>query len=158
MIWLGSINPPDTSYTNAGGSGDRTSWLLLTSDWSFTGNISNLVDGGFGANTTDGINPTSIAAGKVITFDFGVKKFIRESKLYWAWTTAGTLSLKWRGSDDGSSWTDASAAFTFTATTITVPITAPFAGWRYYQLLSAGGSLPDLVFTEVEFDIAPGEG
>jgi hypothetical protein len=153
-----SLTTPTTSYSNSGGQGDRTASITVTtSGWSGTVTASNAVDGGFVANSTDGINPTGISNGATMTFDFGsgIKKYIDEAKVYWGANDA-TFLTHWEASDDGSSWTAVSSDVAYTSNTMTFTLAPDIAGFRYYRWYKTSGTLPSGFFLETEFKIAAG--
>ncbi len=135
--WSASAMP---SYTNEGGSGNRTSLITVTSDI-VNGNANQLVDGN---NTSSGIyfNPVSVV-GRYVSFDFGsgASRVITEAKYYQGTShTHGTW--KWQGSNDGSSWTDIGGEFTLGGSTIqTITVLSGNANeYRYYRILGVSGT------------------
>jgi hypothetical protein len=150
---------PAPSYSNAGGTGDRTASITVTtSGWTGTVNASNAVDGGFVPNSTDAINPTSVTNGAEMRFDFGAgaKKYISEAKVYWNNNDA-TFLTHWEGSNNGSSWDSLSSDVGYTSNTMTFALThANTNGYRYYRWFKTTGTVPAGFFLETEFKIDDG--
>lgn len=145
-----------TSYSNPGGMGDRQGSIYLSSSPSPSATLENLIDGLFGANSSDATWwTTGAASGRYIRFDFGAPRVIDEAKWYQSSATAvGTW--KWQGSNDGSTWTDIGASFTLGgATTQTqTELNGNSTAYRYYQLLGVSGTYSDTPYIlEIEFKI-----
>lgn len=149
-----------TSYTNAGGTGNRTSTVTASSSLTpANGTFPNLVDGDFSQNSTHSVNFQNgvSVVGAFVRFDFGVgaQKCIDEAKWYQS-TTDSHGTWKWQGSQNASAWTDIGSSFTLGgATTQTqTALNGNTTKYRYYQLLGVSGvtsSLPWL--EEAEFKI-----
>lgn len=153
-----SLVAPGTAYANSGGTGDRTASITVTtSGWNGTITKSNAVDGATGANTTDGINPTSVSNGATMTFDFGagVQKYIDEVTVYWNNSSAGYLT-HWQGSNNGTDWTPLSSDVGYTTNTMVFTLTPETTGYRYYRWYKTSGTVPAGYLLEVEFKIADG--
>lgn len=132
-----------TSYSNPGGSGDRTASITVTSNRTWNGALSNLVDGAFGNNTTDSIwLGFTVSSSDYIRFDFGAAtpKYIDEITFKQQNTTShGTW--KWRGSNDGVTWNDLTSNYTHGGSTAqVVPLTTNLGYYRYYELRGVSGS------------------
>lgn len=146
-----------TSYANAGGTGNRTASITLTSVSITTGggSVTTLIDGAL-ANGYYWANATGNGTGWLL-FDFGsgVSKVIDEFK----WNQGNTNSHgTWRfeGSNDNSSWTQCGSDFTLvdntTGTTFSVPNTTAY---RYYRLRHMSGARSNIPYLrEIEFKIA----
>jgi hypothetical protein len=149
------------SYSNSGGTGDRTSLITVTISPTLTTNTnSNLVDGATGNNTTDSVAFSAVAvAGLFIQFDFGAgaSKVIQEAR----WRQSGTQthgSWQWQGSDNASAWTDIGASFTLggATTQLQTSLANNTRGFRYYRLLGVSGTASGGPFIqEVEFSLHP---
>lgn len=158
-----------TSYSNVGGSGDRTSIIAVTltaglQNATSVGPTSALVNGGFAQNDTDSIYFTNAvaAAGLVIKFDFGagagLTKLIDEAKWYQS-TSASHGAWKWQGSNNDSSYTDIGVSFTLggSTTQTQTQLNGNVTPYRYYQLLGVSGSASSAPWLEeIEFKIDVG--
>jgi len=153
---------PVTSYANNGGTGDRTALITVTATApidGFAGVLSNLVDGGFGANATDATSPiTTATTGQYVRFQFPSKVYIDEAKIYYNIIFTGNGDWKWRASNDASSWVDVSVAFTWDVNTEVMSLSPPDpAGYLYYQMeITADHNMVNDWCLEFEFKIAPG--
>lgn len=153
-------NPaPATSYSNAGGSGNRTATIAVT--WSGTthaGSVGGVVNGDTASN--DWVPVTSDGAGKSLTFDFGAtaSKVISEIKIYFSSGSVGTCSIQVRGSNDGTTYIDIGSPQALAAVSEpTLSLTGNTTGYRYYRLTVTNGQWPVSPFTrEVTFKIADG--
>lgn len=148
-----------TSYANAGGSGDRSASITVTSTGFSSGINSNFVDGAISAGSGDGRDTAGAATASVsITFDLGSAKVIDESKFYQsAANTHGTF--KWRGSNDNSTYTDIGSSFTLGgATTNTLTsLNGNQTAYRYYKLEGVSGTTSGSPWwEEFEFKISAG--
>jgi trimeric autotransporter adhesin len=130
-----------TSYSNPGGTGNRTAAITVTSDIVLGTPLSALVDG----STSTNINYFSgvAVAGKYIMFDFGAgaAKLISEAKFYQGSTVTHGIWV-WQGSNNGSTWSNIGANFTlggFTTQTITT-LSVNSSTYRYYRLLGISGA------------------
>src|SRR5689334_2838184 len=140
-----------TSYSNAGGQGDRRASITVTSDLALAvsdaGNPwNNVVDGD--NSSTDTVHGHIIASSndgndRNITFDFGTAKVIDEFTFYTSRAGWDFGTWTWEGSNDGSSWTQIGASFTLGGLAgANVYARANSTGYRYYRVhttSSAGG-------------------
>jgi hypothetical protein len=121
-----------TSYANAGGTGDRTSTITVTTTATLGGGtISQLVDG----SQANGLWWTSGQSLITVTFDFGVgaSKVIDEFKWYQSAVTVHGLWV-FEGSNDNSSYTTFPESIDLgDIATDVVPVTNT-SGYRYYRL------------------------
>lgn len=164
------LTRPITSYTNSGGTGDRTASITVTSSASTFGYSgapdSNFVDGASANNTTDGsgflTDGMTIDSSKWLQFDFGsgVSKYIDEVT-FKKQTTANQGTWKWQGSADASSWVDVSGSTALSgATSVVFTLTTAPTGnrYRYYRMLGVSGTANSPGASEwlheVEFKIA----
>lgn len=156
---------PLTSYTNPGGSGDRTGLITVTCSANIAGMIfsaplSNLVDGSFGANADESVDlfAANFIDGDWLTFDFGEGK----KKYVDAMRTWFDRSVNWgnwvvRGSSDNLLWFEFNG-FLWTGlngSTEHAVEGMPANGYRYFGLRKVGatnGTAPYL--REIEFRIA----
>lgn len=143
------------SYANAGGTGDRTAIITITSDVVKTGDWTRLIDGAF----ADGVFwfKTQNVAGLYIRFDFGggVSKIITEAKWYQGLADAQGV-WRWQGSDNGTDWTNIGNSFTLAGslTQTQTELSGNTIGYRYYQLLGVSGATVVLKYQrEIEFKI-----
>lgn len=143
------------SYWNTGGLGDRTGAFTSTTTATFgAGVISNLIDGVYADNNSDGLFFNSGQSSREIKWDLGTAYCITGMRL--SQGTAGSHGT-WavEGSNDNSSWT--------TITSITFGSTAgAFGNWtwtnatdyRYYRLRQTAGTTNSGPWLrEVEFKI-----
>ena len=149
-----------TSYSNTGGTGDRSAIITVTDSGAgpllASGSSQNLVNGDTAESNT-WFNAIDISS-SWITFDFGVgaSKIIDEAKFYQsAANSHGTW--KWQGSDDNSAWTDIGSSFTLggSATQTITELSGNTTGYRYYRLTGVSGTASTSPYiTEFEFKIS----
>lgn len=150
-----AFETPD--YTNAGGTGNRTALITVTTSATLgAGTASNLVDGAKANNDTDAMWWNSGQTLRHVTYDFGHKVLITEAK----WFQNGTSesgTWKWQGSDDGSIFTDLSANFTLDAGStgsVMGDLSANVTGYRHYRQQQVSGNTTDAPWLwETEFKI-----
>lgn len=143
-----------TSYSNTGGTGNRTSSITVTDpDTIFTGTgpLSELVNG---ANEDD----LYVASGtgfqtKSVVFDFGAgnTKIIDEIKLY---VPSAKDQATWQvaGSANGSSWTNIGSAKTFPLVGVSRIISFfNLTAYRYYRITGDSGTVDQDYWREVDF-------
>ena len=145
-----------TSYANAGGTGDRTGSISVTTTFSaVTGTPDNLVDGALTNSGTDSFVFTLGQTSGYFQFDFGSAKLFDEFKWEQQNATAhGTW--KWQGSNSPSSgYVDVGASFTLGgATTATVAVAGSTTPYRYWRLVIVSGSTSDAAWCrEITFKI-----
>lgn len=149
-----------TSYANAGGTGDRTASITVTTNIAITGGtINNLVDGGFASGTPDNVDHNGAANtdGNYYKFDFGSAKVIDEAKVYCVAGTPANGTWLWQYSLDNTTWTQV-ASVTWNTATQTMTLTGvPSTGARYYRFIKSGtsGVMSNIYYSEFEFKIAP---
>ena len=138
-------------------TGNRTSTITVTTNHTVTGGTtSNLVDGGFGYNTTDSMdfaNNGTWNGGDYLRFQWADKQRCTAVRMK---TFGNVANGAWivQGSDDASSWTNLHS-FTWTQPAYDA-VTFSFTnetGFTYYQLYKngTGGSLTYRWYQEVEF-------
>ena len=145
-------------YANAGGTGNRTAIITVSSDISTTGALTELIEGAFQDGTFWFSQNTAIT-GEYLRFDFGVgvSKIITEAKWYQG-TAPNTQGVwQWQGSDDASDWTNIGSTFTLggAGTQTQTELSANSYGYRYYQLFGISGNagpFPTYI-REIEFKI-----
>jgi hypothetical protein len=143
-VILSTIIP--TSYSNSGGSGNRTALITISQSASNillpqnSGTLNNYING---VTSEAKLYWTNVAvAGRYLRFDFGTSKLITEVTFYNQpySTTLGTW--KWQGSNDAISWTDVSSSFALAdSTVVDTSMSANTTGYRYYQLLGVSGTV-----------------
>jgi hypothetical protein len=146
------------SYTNPGGSGNRTSLIAVTTTATVNGSVSALVNG-TQANEFWWNNGQS---GRELVFSFGGTGFTRcitEAKWYQDLNSIHG-DWKWQGSNDALTWTDIGASFTLGNT---LQVMTTLAGntsfWHYYRLLQVSGTTSSSPYLrEIEFNIDNGGG
>jgi hypothetical protein len=132
------------SYSNAGGTGNRTSIITVTRTVNLLfGAGSTLVDGNDTGNSRNFWNNETLDGSTWwVTFDFGSGKqvLITEAKYYQQDSTSeGTW--QWQGSNDGSTWTSIGGTFTLggVATQTITTLSGNTTSYRYYRLLGISG-------------------
>jgi len=155
----------NTSYSNTGGTGNRTSIITVTDTDSYWtgGSPYKLVDGNLTASALyEGGN--KLTAGATLIFDFGsgADKIIDEAKLYS--DDAGDYGTwKWQGSNNNSTWVDIGSSYLVyggTSGTAQTSLAGNTTGWRYYRWEGVSGSTspPTNELWEMEFKIATAGG
>lgn len=160
-----------TISTNAGGSGDRTGFMAVTTTATLGGSsgvASNLVNGSIVADNTGSIWFTSGQSGRVVVFDFNTPKVI--DKLMWLQQVAGSQG-SWRiaGSNDGVTEDEVllqiagdsgSDDFAVGGTVETIArfvdtlSGSPNPGFRYYIMTQVSGTTGTQWIQEVIFAVA----
>ena len=142
----GSVVPtapfPDslsTSYSNAGGSGDRTATIPVSKSAAanIVGPLSRFV--GVAASNTYFEN---VPNGEWLKFDFGAAKIINELKYYQQLAVSqGTWQLE--GSNDDSTWTAVGIPFEITGTTFVsgAAFSSNTNSYRYYRIKKTAGTV-----------------
>lgn len=149
-----------TSYSNTGGSGNRAGVITVTHNGFTTGTPSQVVDGTISTPGNGCYPPTSTSlVGDYLQFDFGVgaSKVIDEAKLYnqSGYSLGGTW--QWKGSNNGSTWTNIGGTYndTTAGTQTIATLSGNTTGYRYYRFEATagttGGSVP--WWTEFDFKI-----
>lgn len=164
-----SVESPDrlgfsglhTFYTTPDSTGDRTSRITVTSNASIGGgDPTRLVDGvkSNGAGSAVFVNNAQTNP-MFFTFDFGTPRVVTEAKWYQNGSSAQPGLWKWRGSNNGTTWTDLSATFVLNAGNtgaVIGDISANQTAYRYYQIIqttTAGGNDTPWLW-EIEFKVA----
>jgi hypothetical protein len=167
LVSVFEIGPSDpvTSYTNAGGSGDRTATITVSSNIPPASGsaLDNWVDGNIADGAGSAFDPgftTALTDGDHFTYDFGagVRKYINEWKIYSQGTPAnGAWQIQ--GSNDNLNYATY-ASFTWDAAIQTVVMSGmPAAGHRYWRMRkngTPGGNYSNLWYREQEFKITAG--
>lgn len=145
-----------TSYSNPGGSGDRTASITLTTTLGISGTFNHFINGNTAEN--DWWFNGEAVSGKVITFDFGAGalKIIDKCKFY-ASNATPMGTWQWFGSNDGSSYTALGTTFVMNGFSTGQEFLQPSGnttGYRYYQMRGTLGSTSSgPFFREVEFSV-----
>jgi len=147
-----------TSYANAGGTGNRTSSITVTTNITpEAGAVVNLIDGNKTANATYAFAFTVDEANRFITFDFGVSASKIIDEMSWFGQDGANNNGTWKvsGSQNNSDWTDLGSSFVLYDDPPPVVITCTNTnGYRYYRLLQISGvTLNQRFQTELEFKI-----
>lgn len=135
--------------------GDRTAQITVTTNITWgAGTNDNLVDGAGGANGSDSVDapdPTPLADGDFIRFDYGsAPKYVDEIK------------ISKIGSGDNGAWkvfggnslppSNQLASFTWDSITETVPLTSNLDSYRFYEIRKDGsGTWANEWIQEFEF-------
>lgn len=147
------------SYSNSGGTGDRTGSITVTSTAAnFSTSVpANLVNGSVVDSVAGSWAFNAAESGREIKFDFGSARTIRQARWYQGGTgTHGTW--KWRGSNDDSSYTDIGSAFTLGGSSVIPQIHVELinntTAYRYYKLVQQSGTTSAAPWLrEIEFFI-----
>ncbi len=147
------------SYANAGGTGNRTASITVTTDvGTSSGSVQNLVNGNTTLDATNAwLVTTASWVGKYIRFDFVTPRLI--TALRFTNQTAGYDhgTARFGGSNDASSWTYYGSAVTIKSDlgpTEYTELATNVTGYRYYQLEGVTGNANGNTFmAEVEFKI-----
>lgn len=144
------------SYSNPGGTGDRTHLITVTANFVQTdGTLDNLVDGLTANNGTASIGIPGGLTDAVMTFDFsplGLPQIITE----YVWGQNNSVSqghYTFEGSNDSSSWDtiDANSELGGASSTTTVSFSNS-TGYLYYRLRQISGTTSNSPWChEIEF-------
>lgn len=162
VYWIsasgGTPTPPaeeyqTPEYSHTGGTGDRRSIITLTTNIVMGGGGDYLqqIDGSF-ADWSQFTVQSSV--GKHITFNFGAKKLITESKHYQPNSSSHGI-WEWQGSNDGVDYTPIGADFTFggEATQVMTSMSENTTGYQYYRIYGISGTMSLVYSREFEFKI-----
>lgn len=132
-------NGLSTSYSNAGGSGDRTATIPVSKSAAanIVGPLSRFV--GVGASFTYFEN---VPNGEWLKFDFGAAKIINELKYYQQLAVSqGTWQLE--GSNDDSAWTAVGTPFEITGAIFVSgsAFSSNTNSYRYYRIKKTAGTV-----------------
>lgn len=159
-VGTGIVNNTGTpSYSNPGGTGNRTASITVTAQLpgGFTGPLSSLVDGTT-AGDTDFFFTGGTYGDSWIKFDFGSGKIINEMKWYQDTSTTHFTDAQWEGSNDNSAWTVIGSTFTLGGATpfqTNTTMSANTTSYRYYRIHSAAGLVSGVPYDqEIEFKVA----
>lgn len=132
------------SYTNPGGSGDRTDWSQFAVTSQFIPLRSGTLDKLFNGNTiSDPCDFNRNQGNYTITFDFYTPRLFDQFRFIQTYAASqGLCYIEW--SDNGSSWTIGSASFALGAaavsgdparsfTEVDITETSPHRYWRVRQ-------------------------
>jgi hypothetical protein len=151
------------SYSNGGGTGNRIGGIDLTLAGSF--HLGSALTTEVEYELLDGLTsfPTNTwfngGTGYSFTFYFHDARVIDEARFRQSdASTHGTW--KWRGSNNGSSWTDIGTTFTLGGSTaqLHTQLNGNTTAYKYYQLLQTAGSAsssPYLIEIEFQIDTPP---
>lgn len=159
---IGGSSEVATSYSNTGGTGDRTSIIATAKSANIIGsyNANLLVNGLY---TGQCFVYAVAVSGEYLSYDFGVgaSKVIDEAIIYNS-TNGNKGTWKWQGSNNGSDWSDIGSSFVwqgvyvgssdyrYTCTTLSGNTT----GYRYYRILGVSGTAVAGYAQEITFKIA----
>lgn len=148
--WVEITSSDATSYGNPGGSGNRNSFVIFTTNTNMT-QPSYMLDGAF----TIGNEWSGSTSGSYLRFQFELAVIINEMKFYQS-GSQDNGTWKVQGSNNGTDWSDIGTTFSLSGTTITITsISANTTRYLYYQLLGVSGSLASIYYeTEIDFKIS----
>jgi hypothetical protein len=148
------------SYANAGGTGDRTSIITVTTDATLGGSsgpASTLVNGLKANGAANACWVVTGQSNRRFRFSFGHRVLITEAKWFQNGPSAQGGTWKWLGTDDGVAMTDLCSSFTLDgqATGLVIGnLSANTTGFKFYDLQQTGGNTSDSPwFWECEFKI-----
>lgn len=150
------IDPGPTSYSNPGGSGDRSSIISVSAS---PGLVGGFGAGGIGdpryfidgANATAGgtaiwLHGITLENNTYLRFDFGagLSRVIQEATYTQSNSTAEGI-WQWQGSNDGSTWTNIGGSFALggSTTNVITTLAGNGTGYRYYQMIGVSGTTSD---------------
>lgn len=150
-----AANGPITSFFNTGARGDRTASITASITGSLgAGTINNLIDGAFGATSSDACWFSGGQTSVIVKFDFGTAKVIDAFRWLQS-TTASHGTWVFEGSNDDSSYTQIGSNFTLGGANLTFFFGANTTAYRYYRLRQTSGSTSSSPWLqEIEFRIA----
>lgn len=157
-----TLTPPATSYANAGGTGDRTASITVTSnitpDSGALNTIVNGVNSGVDGWDMPGTGATAIPNGAYFNLHFASKKYITKIKLYFRNTPSMGLWDVLLG--DGTTYPVTAASFTWntgTSQEVTLSGLQP-EGYTDIKIQKngAGANYTNDFFQEIELKLAPG--
>jgi hypothetical protein len=151
----GSSAAKHARFNNLLGRGNRTSGITVTTTLTVSqGTINNLVDGGFGNNSTDSIEVSPGQSAKEIKFDFGIPKKITGFARYYS-SSADSSSWKLTASADDTTYVDITNSVAPTGVVAKINSTGTNDGfYRYYKLVQTAGTTSNSPwYREVEFRI-----
>jgi hypothetical protein len=143
-----------TSYSNTGGTGDRTASITLTQTSGLfnSGTLSVFVDG---ASANNNYIPSGTGfQGKSVTFDFGVgaAKVIDEIRLVMAGAEEqGTWQVS--ASNNGTDWTNLGGNVIWPRLATRVVSFFNLDGYRYYRMTGVSGTIVQNFMYEYQFRI-----
>lgn len=155
----------NTSYSNAGGSGNRGSLITMTTSLAYGwGDLLNqFIDGSTG-NTGTWVGGNSVV-GQHITFQFTEPKCIQEVTSIWDNAGGGfatdSSTWQWQGSSNGTNWTNIGAQWTGNgqATCVDTSMSGNLNLYTYYRLYGISGVTGTQNYAkEIEFKIASASG
>ena len=159
-ISVESFANEDCSYSNTGGTGNRSGSITVSTSCAFgvsSGSVAigRLVDG-VSANDI-WIKELAAIAGKYIRFDFGSGQSIDQVRIKGS-LDAAIGTWKWQGSNDASAWTDLGSAETKGNTGLYHYFRSlgpgSSSGYRYFQMVGVSGGCNARWFDEFDFRIA----
>ncbi|RLI36271.1 hypothetical protein DRO66_05880, partial [Candidatus Bathyarchaeota archaeon] len=116
------------SYTNTDGSGDRTSTITLTTDFTINdGPFNEIIDG---SASIGPFNNDESATGKHITFQFSSQRVITEIRTIMNVGTDPTWRFTIQGSDNGSDWDDLKTDVQILTETNTIDLSTNTTGYE----------------------------
>jgi alkaline phosphatase D len=148
----------NTSYSNPGGSGNRTaSGITITHNMPTNGgNVQTLLDGTKFINTFYFVTKT-LTSSDYIQIDFGVSRNV--TQITWSRELEKSIgSWQIRGSDDGSTWQDIGGQISFSQNSkvYIFNLCTNTIAFRYYRLQGVSGLLDQSWDWEFEFKIDEG--
>jgi hypothetical protein len=138
------------SYSNTGGSGDRTGIITETHNgWGTAQNGGETASDG--DTTTIAYNTSTINSSVWIQHDFGSAVSIAEAKYYFNQINNVTTWKFQASNTDGSGYVDVSASFSMNATPKVVAIT-DLNPYRYWRVVGVSGTMNNWA-TELEWKV-----
>jgi hypothetical protein len=128
-----------TSYSNPGGSGDRSTSILTLTTLSLSGGSPSIwLNGSYDHGP---YFPSAYAnAGLWLQFDFQFTVLIDELKIYQSGAASHGYWV-FQGSMDGVNWISLTGNYEWISATQTIPCTLTCHAFRYYRILGVSGNV-----------------
>lgn len=151
--------PPDTTaWDTIYSVGDRRDLIAVKSTAPFNnGHLLNLIDGGFGNNTTESVDWSSSSSAMSIIFYFFEAELVIDEAILRQSTSDTHGTWQWAGSNNGSSWTNIGSTFTLGGATEDhhTELNGNTNAYKYYRLEKTSGSTNSTPWLE-EFEFKVG--
>jgi len=146
-------------------SGDRDGLIVLTTNMTFSGTASDMING----STLDGSSPRfpfeGSSAGKYLRFEFPEPVTIDYAFMQWLDAASQAMGVwDWQGSADGLSWDTLKSSFNMSSVRQddndggSYHALTNSTAYTFYQLIAVSGTIFDKRIMEVMFNIATGGG
>ncbi len=148
--------PEVSSYSNPGGTGNRTGLITVTSNFvPLDGTLSNLVNNGEANNNTDSMKFPLSGQALWVKFDFGAAIFKEVTEFIWEQSTTnnhGTWDFE--ASNNNTQWDLLLADMTLGGALTNTYTPTLIGGYRYYKLTQSAGLANGIAWMrEIKFKI-----